>query len=157
MGLFNLFRSKANEEKIPQGPMAELYSDLTMGQKYSIMQLYSLCNVTCFENFKNSKVSYEILMAASNSLGVTIQQANKYFETHGQFENLMMQMSSIDDKSILDILLLDYMAMIALSNVEKRAQRCELITNVYEELGYTEDDIIERIEKAAAMARMFNL
>lgn len=157
MGLFNLFRSKANEEKIPQGPMAELYSDLTMGQKYSIMQLYSLCNVTCFENFKNSKVSYEILMAASNSLGVTIQQANKYFETHGQFENLMMQMSSIDDKSILDIILLDYMAMIALSNVEKRAQRCELITNVYEELGYTEDDIIERIEKAAAMARMFNL
>lgn len=157
MGLFNLFRSKANEEKIPQDPMAELYSDLTMGQKYSIMQLYSLCNVTCFENFKNSKVSYEILMAASNSLGVTIQQANKYFETHGQFENLMMQMSSIDDKSILDILLLDYMAMIALSNVEKRAQRCELITNVYEELGYTEDDIIERIEKAAAMARMFNL
>ena len=47
--------------------------------------------------------------------------------------------------------------MIALSNEEKRAQRCELITNVYEELGYTEDDIIERIEKATAMARMFNL
>ena len=157
MGLFDLFRSKANEEKTPQGSMAELYSDLTMGQKYSITQLYSFCNVTCFENFKNSKVSYEILMAASNSLGVTIQQANKYFETHGQFENLMMQMSSIDDKSILDILLLDYMKMIALSNEEKRAQRCELITNVYEELGYTEDDIIERIEKATAMARMFNL
>lgn len=53
MGLFDLFRSKANEEKTPQGSMAELYSDLTMGQKYSIMQLYSFCNVTCFENFKN--------------------------------------------------------------------------------------------------------
>lgn len=157
MGLFDLFRSKTNEEKTPQGPMADLYSDLTMGQKYSIMQLYSLCNVTCFENFKNSKISYEILMAASNSLGVTIQQADKYFETHGQFENLMMQMCSIDDKSILDIPLLDYMRMIALSSEEKRAQRCELITNIYEELGYTEDDIIERIEKAAAMANMFNL
>lgn len=121
------------------------------------MQLYSYSNVTCFENVKNGKISYEILMAASKDLGVTIQQADKYFETHGQFANLMVQIRSINDKLILDILLLDYMKMIALSNEEKRAQRCELITKVYEELGYTEDDIIERIEKSAAMAKMFNL
>lgn len=151
MGLLDLFRKKTNDN-----PIADLYSELTREQRFSIMQLYSLFNVTCFENFKNSKISYEILMAASKDLGVTIQQANKYFETHGQFANLMAQMRSIDDKSILDILLLDYMKMITLSNEEKKIQRCELITKVYEELGYTEDDIIERIEKAAAMERMFN-
>ncbi|GGJ83309.1 hypothetical protein [Parabacteroides faecis] len=152
MGLLDLFRKKTSDN-----PVVDLYSDLTREQRYSIMQLYSLFNVTCFENLENSKISYGILMTASNDLGVTIQQANKYFETHGQFVNLMVQMRSINDKSILDILLLDYMKMIALSNEEKRVQRCELITNIYEELGYTEDDIIERIEKAAAMAGMFNL
>ena len=152
MGLLDLFRKKTIDN-----PVVDLYSDLTREQRYSIMQLYSLFNVTCFENLENSKISYGILMTASNDLGVTIQQANKYFETHGQFVNLMVQMRSINDKSILDILLLDYMKMIALSNEEKRVQRCELITNIYEELGYTEDDIIERIEKAAAMAGMFNL
>lgn len=155
MGLFDLFRKKTSDN-----PVADLYNDLTKEQRCSIMQLYSLFNVTCFENLKNSKISYEILMTASNDLGVTIQQADKYFETHGQFANLMEQMRSINDKSILDIILLDYMKMIALSNEEKKAQRCELITNIYEELGYTEDEIIERIErieKAAAMAGMFNL
>ena len=152
MGLLDLFRKKTSDN-----PVVDLYSDLTREQRYSIMQLYSLFNVTCFENLENSKISYGIQMTASNDLGVTIQQANKYFETHGQFVNLMVQMHSINDKSILDILLLDYMKMIALSNEEKRVQRCELITNIYEELGYTEDDIIERIEKAAAMAGIFNL
>ena len=58
--------------KTPQGPMADLFSCLTMEQKFSVMQLYSLCNVTCFENFKKSKISYEILMTASKSLGVSI-------------------------------------------------------------------------------------
>lgn len=118
MGLLDLFRKKTSDN-----PVVDLYSDLTREQRYSIMQLYSLFNVTCFENLENSKISYGILMTASNDLGVTIQQANKYFETHGQFVNLMVQMRSINDKSILDILLLDYMKMIALSNEEKRVQR----------------------------------
>lgn len=152
MGLLDLFRKETSDD-----PITDLYSDLTKEQRCSILQLYSLLNVTCFENYKNSKTSYEILITASKNLGVTIQQADKYFETHGQFANLMAQMRSIDDKSILDIILLDYMKMIALSDEEKKDQRCEFITKVYEELGYTEDDIIERIEKAAAMARMFNL
>lgn len=158
MGLFDLFRSKANEEKTPRGPMAELYSGLTMGQKYSIMQLYSLCNVTCFENFKNSKASYEILMAASNSLGVTIQQADKYFGTHGGFDNLIVQMCSISDKSIFDLLLLDYTQMIMLTTDQrKKNQRSELISSVYAELGYTANEMKKAVEKAAAMAGMFNL
>ena len=90
-------------------------------------------------------------------MGITIRQANKYFEAHGQFANLIAQLCSIDDKSILNIILVDYMQMIALSDGEKRAQRCELITKIYEELGYSEDDIVDVIEKSSAMKTMFNL
>ena len=152
MGLFDLFRKK--EMKTPQGPMADLFSSLTMEQKFSVMQLYSLCNVTCFENFKNSKISYEILMAASKSLGVSIQQADRYFEAHGQFENLIFQ---IKDHSILDVILMDLIRMLTLSDGEKRDQRYDLVSRVYEALGYTQDDIVERIKKAILMADMFNL
>lgn len=155
MGLFDLFRKK--EMKTPQGPMADLFSSLTMEQKFSVMQLYSLCNVTCFENFKNSKISYEILMAASKSLGVSIQQADRYFEAHGQFENLIFQIKTIKDHSILDVILMDLIRMLTLSDGEKRDQRYDLVSRVYEALGYTQDDIVEKIKKAILMADVFNL
>lgn len=154
MGLLDLFRKKAQPL---QTPKVDLYSDLTMGQKYSIMQLYSLFNEFSFGNFQNSQKSHSILMAASNVLGVTIQQANNYFETHGEFENLMKQMSSISNKSILDFLLLDYLQMVMLTNdEEKRIQRCGLITQIYEELGYTEEDIIKSINKVSTIMNKFN-
>lgn len=158
MGLLDLFRKSKNEIKSSQDPIADLFNDLTIEQRYSIMQLYSFCNVTFFENFQNSKKSYEIITAASNNLGVSIQQADKYFETHGQFTNLITQMCSISDKSILDIILVDYMHMIALSDGKKRVQRSELISMVYGELGYSEDDIINVMEKFSAITKtMFNL
>ncbi len=162
LGLMIFLFVKSNKTDIPRdtqgyNPIADMYSNLTMGQKYSILQLYSLCNVTCFENFANSKISYGILMAASNSLGITIQQANKYFETHGEFGNLIAQMRSISDKSILNLLLFDYTQMIMLTNDQrKKNQRSDLISSVYAELGYTADEMKKAVEKAAAVAGMFN-
>lgn len=47
--------------------------------------------------------------------------------------------------------------MLTLSDGEKRDQRYDLVSRVYEALGYTQDDIVEKIKKAILMADMFNL
>ena len=69
-------------------------------------------------------------MAASKSLGVSIQQADRYFEAHGQFENLIFQIKTIKDHSILDVILMDLIRMLTLSDGEKRDQRYDLVSRV---------------------------
>jgi hypothetical protein len=138
-------------------PIAEMYSDLTKEQKYSVLNLLCSFEGLSRGNIQNSIEASKVVRFMSASLGVTIAQANNYYQVHGQYDNLMEQLYSIPDTVDLDAILYQCFGLVMLAcNDEQKSIGSELLIKTFEELGYTEDDIINTVEKINAMNRMFN-
>ena len=70
-------------------PLAEMYSDLTREQKYSILNLLSSFQELSRGNSRNYIEANKIVSLTRNALNVTSAQADNYFHTHDQADGLM--------------------------------------------------------------------
>jgi hypothetical protein len=69
----------------------------------------------------------------------------------------MEQLYSISDTVIIDSLLYQCFGLVMLARDEKQKYiGGELLTKTFEKLGYTENDIVNTIEKINAMNKMFS-
>lgn len=142
---------------IGDNPLAEMYSGLTREQKYSILNLLLSFQELACGNRRNYIEANKIVTFTRMSLNVTSVQADDYFQTHGQFDGLMDQLYSISDTVIMDSLLYQCFGLVMLAKDEKQKNiGGELLTKIFEKLGYAETDIINTIEKINAMNKMFN-
>ena len=142
---------------VVDNPLAEMYSGLTREQKYSILNLLSSFQELARGNSRNYIEANKIVSITRNSLNVTSDQADSYFHTHGQADGLMEQLYSISDTVIIDSLLYQCFGLVMLARDEKQKYiGGELLTKTFEKLGYTENDIVNAIEKINAMNKMFS-
>jgi hypothetical protein len=138
-------------------PVAEMYSDLTKEQKYSVLNLLYAFEGLSRGNIRNNIEAFKVVKFMSASLGVTIAQADKYYQAHGKHDDLMKQLCSISDTISLDTILYQCFGLVMLAcNDEQKSIGSELLIKTFEKLGYTERDITNTIEKINAMNKMFN-
>lgn len=137
--------------------LTEMYSGLTREQKYSILNLLSSFQELAYGNKENYIEANKIVTLTEASLNVTISQADNYFQTHGQIDELIKQLYSISDTVIMDSLLYQCFGLVMLAKDEEQKYiGGQLLTNIFQKLGYTETDIINTIEKINALNKIFS-
>lgn len=138
-------------------PVVRLFSGLTLQQKYAILILYPA--VAGPPNHKNIDRDLEvgrIIDKATRLLGVNLQQATDFFQIRGM-HNVETIMCTINNKALLDYLLVDYTYLIELvENEVEKDKSIAVLVNVYEKMGYTKDDMFGVLDKAIAMGKLFN-
>lgn len=138
-------------------PIMNLYSGLTLQQKYAILILYpAVAGPLNHKNIDRSIEVERIIDKATRLLGVNLQQATDYFRIRGMY-NVETIMCTISNKTLLDCLLVEYTYLIELvENKAEKEKSIAILVNVYEKLGYTNDDMFKVLDKAIAMGKLFN-
>ena len=140
------------EESKPTNPVANTYSDLTLLQRNAIMGL-----LLYFRKFSMGRPSGseadKILYFKADALNLDIHSAMDYVATYLRTrEQLLNALSSID-KNLLDVTVYDCFGMCAISNNPEAFNAME---GMFNDLGYSNEDIVGIIKKAEALGQMFN-
>lgn len=150
------FFYKANKHHKKCAPVQKMFSALTKEQKYSILNLLSLFKEFSNGNHRMNVAIFKIINFMRYSLGVTFSQSDKYFKVFGM-EDLMKQLSTINDNAILDTVLYEcYGILMLVPGDREKDLGFELLRRIFDELGYTQDDIINTIEKVNRLSQFFN-
>lgn len=135
----------------------DLFEDLTLQQRYAIMMMYILiAGIDSTGRFDNSIEGRNMKNRVQQLLGVTLRATTNYVKEHG-FEYMKSILSSINDKTLSEFLMIDYINII--TSLEKRVDKEKAfatMVHLYEYMGYTEEDITDIIQKTTTIMEFYS-
>jgi uncharacterized tellurite resistance protein B-like protein len=140
--MFNLFNKQKQEN-----PISDVFSSLTSNQKMSVMNLLLTIGV-CDGEQGDANREMQYLNTYVNILGVRSDKCMAYLQSMGH-ERIISDLKTIsrDQKEILVV------AAWEMIMCDGRANETELTVavKIFEQLGISEDQFIETIEKTQAL------
>lgn len=151
MGIMDFLFGKSNEGDLNK-PVAEIYKNLSVQQKYSIMGILFYFQGFCLGR-PDANEANKIVFFNAASLGVDIAQAMNFVETRlNTSDSLIRGLQTIRDRAILDSIVY---ACFCLSKISHKDEAFKSLIAVSEEMGYTGEEALNTIKKIEALGSMF--
>lgn len=119
-----------------------LFAPLTREQKLASLKLMTLFGATAAPSSENINLINRIMSRSAKAMGVSGDAVRSY--DFGSIENATAILGSITDREALDLLFLVFFNIISIGKDENAAN---LLANIYESLGYEDNDLESLIKK----------
>lgn len=113
-----------------------LFAPLTREQKLTSLKLMTLFGATAAPSSENINLINRIMSRSAKAMGISGDAVRSY--DFGSIENATAILDSISDREALDLLFLAFFNIISIGKDEDAAN---LLSNIYESLGYEYDDL----------------
>ena len=155
---------KPKEKPIPNEAlemMQDMYADLSKEQKYSIYNLIDTFVECAKADYTKYREAKKIQKMNQLSLNINTNAANQYFQETG-VERMISDLKTIQDGAIKDSSLMACLGLVSLANGTLNGNKVQdyaenLFMKVFGEMGYTEEDIENTVNKTQAMMNHFGI
>jgi len=144
--MFNLFNKKKEEN-----PISEVFHDLTLNQKMSVMNLLLTIGV-CDGEQGNQNKELQYLNSYVRILGVRQDQCMPYLQTYGH-ERIISDLKTIS-QSQKEFLVVAAWEMITCDGRPNETE-LQVAGNLFEQIGISEEKFVETIQKTQALMKHF--
>lgn len=152
MGIFDFLSGSSSRGK-STNPMADMYRGLIDPQKYSIMgvlfffQGFSLGNA-------NANEANKMVYFMASALEVGIPEAMDFVERRlNTGDKLIRGLQTIKDRAVLDSVLYN---CFGLAKISHKDEAFAAMIELFKEVGYTENEMFNTVQKIEALGNMFN-
>jgi len=161
--IFNKNKNKSesyNQGSYSSSPSAEnlfndIYKDLSKSQREALLDLTSMFATHAGMSSNDMSAVNSIFVPYTHMLGFSKAETMKRWGNLSNFnpQDMISELKTIQEKGILDIALYTCFSLTCISNDPTTVQ---LLGGVFEQLGYTEEDIASTIQKIHAVGNMMN-
>lgn len=143
--------NNAKKYEVPD-VVKELYSDMTIRQKAAAMNLMFVLAGSCPPNPSCISQIDKIMGMAANGMQISAQQYKSLRDSFGGVQGMVDELKGVHNKGALDSI---FLSLFSVVSVGKSEQAMQALLNIYSQLGYSEDDCLEIVEKTEVLSRMF--
>ena len=141
--------------KEPENPAKEMCNKLNYEQKCSYLALVYIFGRFSRHNPEYMRRADRYVEQVSSTVGVSVDCAKQYFETHGMAQGLKDCLKTINDSFFIEQLIFDCFVLSSLSSsIEKRNDASALLFDFFAEFGYSQTGIQSLMERQFAMFNM---
>lgn len=127
----------------------ELYSDMTLRQKAAAMNLMFVLAGSCPPNPSCISQIDKIMGMAANNMQISANQYKSLRDSFGGVQGMIDELKGVHNKGALDTIFLSLFSVVSVGRSE---QAMQALLNIYSQLGYSEDDCLEIVQKANALS-----
>lgn len=144
---------RANNAEKYEAPdvVKELYADMTLRQKAAAMNLMVVLAGSCPPNPSCISQINKIMGMAANNMQISANQYKSLRDSFGGVQGMIDELKGVHNKGALDTI---FLSLFSVVSVGKSEQAMQALLNIYSQLGYSEDDCLEIVQKANAFSRL---
>lgn len=147
MGLFrNLFGSKESNS----GNVLEIGADLSLDQKWAII-CFEVSLSSLAKGERERRETQKLIGQEGRMLNVNPRDLMHYVSINKDPRVIVEKLKSIDDRGLLDQIAYTCFGIACLCKTE---DAMNYYTYTFEQLGYSEDDLIKLVQKVELMGKM---
>jgi len=136
-------------------PVSEMYESLSREERMALLDLASMFASHIGVTSGNMLAVNSIFVPYTHMLGFNKSETMNRWGNLSNFnpKDMVEKLKNITDKGVLDTALYTCFCMVGINKDETMIQ---LLSNVFNELGYSDDDIINTVQKIEALGNYFN-
>ena len=133
-----------------------MYNKLDFNQKCSFLAMLYVFGQFARPNIWSMRRAKQYLKLLSSELGVSVDDAKRYLENHGQFQGVFLRLMTIKDDRFIERLMFGCFILCNLAPLtEKKSEAISLLFDTFCQFGYTEDEIKSMLEKNIRRTNLF--